>query len=638
MVDNEHNSPDNSPFAPNRYKTEKNDLNNSYMSIDSNEASEASPAYNMEESFEVTEADQCFFDAQTHSDTEVPDGYCFDTIGFPTELLERLKREKEDGRDESNSLLPPNVLDDEYHRLLVLEDMSDDESERGHFADETLTEFEVPSKLPPKKLFVAGNHIRPAAEQHLVCIMRENHLPIRVYKEIMDWAAVAQAKGYDFQSSPTYHHGLDCMKKQYNDKVGGPPIKCEPFRISPDFPPTHVFRNSLKLQVQHILGDRVLMEDFQWEYASSATTDTAQHKYGPPNTGTHWKQLEEDMLRTVGALEDPPPGEHRLCMIGAFDDSTICDKVGRMTAQPYLATILNQSMKVRANPQGWFILGMIPAYPKTSKEREKDRNTKASQTTYLKWYHRVLENILHEFHELEKCPQGHPFVTHDGKVVNLHFRFGFCIGDTKGHEDMCGHFNAQAAVLYKMLRDCNVHTLRGDDVLHRCRHTVQEDIADTVRLSMAEVNDRVKGTVTEARERVRKISHHLVEPVYWKFNYGTCPHGIFGCLPYEVLHLLYLGLMKYLLFAVFNFTTVTTELKRWYTHRCNGVHTHRATDKDWGGSVKRKPGTTKLSKMKKCMDQAEFERRFRIVCSAAKRQSDRDMPRCPFRNGVTNLT
>ncbi|MGH7974477.1 MAG: hypothetical protein ACREBR_03030 [bacterium] len=133
---------------------------------------------------------------------------------------------------------------------------------------------------------------------------------------------------------------------------------------------------------------------------------------------------------------------------------------------------------------------------------------------------------------------------------------------------------------------------------------------------------------TEGKKKAKSISQHLIEPTYWLFSFAGCPHGIHGSMPYEILHLFLLGIMKYILRSLFNHRSVPTELRNWYTARCarNGNQ----------GAVDKRP--TNISAGTSIFNKPEFERRFRVVTRAATRQSDRNMPRVPFRNGVTSLT
>jgi hypothetical protein len=50
------------------------------------------------------------------------------------------------------------------------------------------------------------------------------------------------------------------------------------------------------------------------------------------------------------------------------------------------------------------------------------------------------------------------------------------------------------------------------------------------------------------------------------------------------------------------------------------------------------PDIGDISQYPLLINKAEFESRFRLLTMSARRQSDRDYPRTPFKNGVTDLT
>lgn len=301
---------------------------------------------------------------------------------------------------------------------------------------------------------------------------------------------------------------------------------------------------------------------------------------------------------------------HILCPVILFDDSTQCDNIGRLKAQPVLCSIGNICGKIRRSADAWFLLGMIPPYPKTSDEKSKEPHT-----VHLKYYHECLSQILSEFKELHDREEGVEMNVHKLGNVTVHFELSFIIGDTKGHEDMCCHYNAQSSDLPRMLRDCDVPTSRGDDPDYDCQFNLKSDIEEIV----------MEGIRQGDADTSNSISQHLARPIYWDFRFGNDPHGIHGSLPYEILHLFYLGLLKYLLTSLFNFVHVPSRVKRWYTERKSG------TERD-------KPDIPDNVKKRCKFAKAEFERRFRVCRFAASRQSDRNVPRTNFNHGVSKLT
>ena len=520
------------------------------------------------------------------------------------------------------------------------EDVTDDEVVSTHtFQDANAQPEEDPTKWSPgigKGDFDPNKHDIHPAEEHLMIILRRHRLKIGLYSVIMDWARLATRhdKPYTFDSKRTYKRTMKYMKLKYDSTCGGAPIKCPPFQFFESLPQTFVYKFPLVRHIKRMLLDPELMGDFRLGF-NPVTNDAGVRTYGEPNSAKVWekheRQLNNRLAEARRAGLPVPEGSHYIAMFQGFDDGTICDNVGRLSAQPFLATLLNFSPEVRRRDAAWFILGMIPPYPKTSAERKKDKSQVANQDNYLEFYHKCLGLILEELLHLESLPYGIPFRLADKRLVHLHFRLSMIMGDTKGHEDMCCHFNSHSSNIKRMVRDCTVSQLCGDDVNHICEFTKQAEVRAIVLSSIEAVKKR--DNVTAARNAASDISQALVAPVYWKFDYGGCPHGIFGILPYEMLHLFFLGLMKYLLFVAFEYVIVPILMQRWYNERtCHG-----GAD-SFHENYKTRPSNVDGKKLHSVLDKSEFERRFRIINIAARRQSDRSMPKCPFKNGVTDLT
>jgi hypothetical protein len=138
-----------------------------------------------------------------------------------------------------------------------------------------------------------------------------------------------------------------------------------------------------------------------------------------------------------------------------------------------------------------------------------------------------------------------------------------------------------------------------------------------------------------------------------------------------MLHLFNLGIMKYMLHALFNYRVVPKPVRDWYRKRCKNDLADKRTDKEdndydnsddeipsddissasstekEGSSTNHYPGASNkftnnkprvsFKDLKRVFDKVEFERRFRVVTLAARCQSDRSMPRAPFKNGLVTL-
>jgi hypothetical protein len=202
-----------------------------------------------------------------------------------------------------------------------------------------------------------------------------------------------------------------------------------------------------------------------------------------------------------------------------------------------------------------------------------------------------------------------------------------------------------------MVHDCDIPQSVGDDPYFKCQFVNKSSIEEIVNATINVVDNHIVGKMTNAREDCRLISQHLVRPVYWDIPTGGCVHGIFACLPYEILHLFYLGLMKYLLHALYNLREVPKIVTDWYSNRCGRrYHAYtniedtvinnegnsedssgdgnEDTDSDLDsivskahsnvGDKKDTRPTVGFKKLKKLFNKSEFEKRFCVVTNAVR--------------------
>ena len=289
-------------------------------------------------------------------------------------------------------------------------------------------------------------------------------------------------------------------------------------------------------------------------YAEKHDPNTNECIFGSLNSSDWWKNADAALTEDLNKLgNNKPKGFHYVCPIIGFDDSTLCYNIGRLMAQPFLATVGNLSDESHCLVDSWFILGMVPPYPKSSKEREKDCNSKLQQESYIQFYHDCLDLILTELKQLSSCKEGVPVEIPGEGIANLHFRLCMIFGDTKGHDNMCCQYNNHSRNICQMVRDCDIHQADGDDPDYPCMMVEQQPIDEIVTAAMLVVKSRDIGAIGPARHSCREILQHLVHPVFFDTTTDGSKYGIFGCLPWELLHLYSLGILKYLLHAVYNY-------------------------------------------------------------------------------------
>ncbi len=464
-------------------------------------------------------------------------------------------------------------------------------------------------------------------EELLMHIIKEEHLPPRVFDRIMKWAKFSHDREYDFVA-PGYRTVMKRWKAHYGNSALKKP-KIELVQEEWQSVPSQVPVMDPLPQIMAILNDAELLQGALWRKDDSRATDGSK-LYGDVNTGSQWHRGEDRMLANVDKENDPYSTCHHLCPILAFDDNTLGDGLGRLQIQPVLATLCIIPKKSRRTVKAWMILGIVPPYPRTSKERTSDRNKNKTRHQYLKWYHACLEKIWAPVKKLCDDLRGKPF-TVAGTPRILHFELAGIIGDTKGHAEMCANYNAHSSVISKCNRDCNIPQAVADNPYYACARTLAQDVYDVINdalVLLQTTGKENKEARDECKRQLQAISQHPVLPYYSQYGFCGDPEGVFGSTPWELLHVWYLGLMKLLLAACYNISRTNPKLINWYRHRLEG-HTK--------GDLSFRP-PAESPKNSVLFPKPKFEGRMRFIQSFARRQSDRAVPRGPFREGVTDLT
>ena len=184
--------------------------------------------------------------------------------------------------------------------------------------------------------------LRPV-EEDLMIVMKKHNLPIHLYKDLLALVERATASGYDFLSSPIYQTTLDHMKKKYFLEAGSPPVQGT-VTVDGPFPPMHVYQFILLHHVKQQLQNPDNLKGAMWKYAEKCDPITNQHIFGSLNSSDWWKNADAALMEDLNKLgNNKPKGSHYVCPIIGFDDSTLCDNISRLMAQPFLATVGNLS-------------------------------------------------------------------------------------------------------------------------------------------------------------------------------------------------------------------------------------------------------------------------------------------------------
>ncbi|WP_288992458.1 hypothetical protein [uncultured Marinobacter sp.] len=280
---------------------------------------------------------------------------------------------------------------------------------------------------------------------------------------------------------------------------------------------------------------------------------------------------------------------HVVCGIICYIDKLATDRHGHLSLEPVWFTLSIFNQKTRNRPEAWRPLGYIPNIGLMSKA-ESTHAIKSSAKVQL--YHDILTQIFGSLVELQGNEGGLPYQFHyRGKVYNalLLFPLLAVLGDTEGHDRLCGRYNSRGTGVARLCRHCNTPRCETDNVDYDWEHILPEQVQRVIN-----ANDK---------EGLKALSQHPIRNAFYEsICLGGNKRGIHGMSPGEPLHVLELGLFK-----------MMTE----------GFYVNLGY----------KPGSKSYPKILQVLDVWA-----RKIGKALGHQSDRKMPRTYFPNGVTGGT
>lgn len=152
-----------------------------------------------------------------------------------------------------------------------------------------------------------------------------------------------------------------------------------------------------------------------------------------------------------------------------FIDKTHTDTNGRLKLEPVMFTLGIFKRKCRANPMFWRTLGFITDVLDNTKPN-KDKPEKEQD------YHNMLNIVLKSFKQAQKTPVVWKFCE-NGQMVekNCFFPVLFIIGDTEGHDKLCGRFLNRNNI-QRLCRYCDCKFDKTDDPFVIYKYTKKKDV------------------------------------------------------------------------------------------------------------------------------------------------------------------
>lgn len=212
-----------------------------------------------------------------------------------------------------------------------------------------------------------------------------------------------------------------------------------------------------------------------------------------------------------------------------FIDKTHVDLNGRLTLEPLCMTLGIFKKEYRRQPDFWRTLGFV----NTSRE-----SVELKPEQKLRDYHYVLSHILQSYKDAQKMELEWN-LHYKGKIhnVTLQIPLLYIVGDTEGHDKLCGHYQNRTKSAY-LCRYCQCPREETGNPNAQHKKTLASKISKLVE----------QGRTAD----LKKLSYHAIDNAFDGILFCDPVRGINGATPGELLHVIQHGLHNYLHSAILN--------------------------------------------------------------------------------------
>ena len=238
----------------------------------------------------------------------------------------------------------------------------------------------------------------------------------------------------------------------------------------------------------------------------SITTNTAIHEI---HTGALWNKARNFYCKDE-------PNVFPLALV-CFYDKTHTDLHGSLSCAPFVMTFSFFNETARSSDKFYAVLGYIPNLSygsgQFSKKTARDK---------LQDEHKCLKLITDQINALSSGFD----TTILGKHVTVKPWIHFIAGDTSGHNNIVAQYNSSGAQF--PYRDCKCTLEQLSDTVANCSLITMDEYNCAKR----------EGTLSQ-------YSMHDIDNAFIGLPFADLTHGLFGCVPAEMLHVSGNGIMKY---------------------------------------------------------------------------------------------
>ena len=449
-----------------------------------------------------------------------------------------------------NSTIDPITLDAE-------DDQSSIESNNQPSNQTGLVQGTLLKETEEKYTKVYNEHIKTTTEGHkhgleLIERLVQKNVSLDFYDEILQWAKDAHVKGLlnDNQNSsrgtiPTKKPLMDKIMKLFsgNDlrpkivQVHLPNAKCK----------VNVTLNSIEAAVISLLEDKELMKA-----ENLLLYDVNNLTQGPPN-GINFDSLEDiddayifkDIntgRRFITAWHQLCAGDrHMLVPLIIFIDKTHTDAHGKLVLEPVSMTLGIFNWQTRLSPQAWRSLGTIP--------NESTYHTANSSLGKVSDWHVMVKVITDGIRRLSLGSWEYDLKYDEQQhSVVLRMPLLYIIGDTEGHDKMCGHYNCRTDNVPGLCRYCNTPFHQTDNPNFSFKKTNYQDLSKKKESELNQLG-------------YHKLTHgNAFDGIVYGDKAAT-KAGINGATPHELLHVTQQGQIQRAKECLFDEHKQTADMK-----------------------------------------------------------------------------
>jgi hypothetical protein len=386
----------------------------------------------------------------------------------------------------------------------------------------------------------------------LLHTLKKLNTPMIAYGEILKWAVRSASSGYEFREGPqtSRKHIISKMQLRLNQDDFSP--KTHQLYLPFSKGTIQVIYFDIKEVLKSLLTCPAINKDKNYIFHDAANPNTCDPFAKPDgsflseiNTGRSYLKTYDDLIK------DPTKDMLLPCVLAI--DKTHCDSSSRLQMEPLTISLGIFKHDIRKEPAAVRILGLINLGP-AHKRTDTDPLVSPIPHSYKAEDHLpIMKGVstaaysLNEYHLQIRCIleksgflalQEHGFnwkLQYRGQTIPVVFHpyIPFIIGDTEGHDRLCGHYTSRGKGVNQLCRACECPA--------ECSGSSKS--SGYPLRSPFLINRMVRG---KQIDNLGLISQQYLKNAFDDVRFGSHnTRGIFGACPGEILHLVLLGWFKY---------------------------------------------------------------------------------------------